>query len=211
LSSSSFLALAQTKLRRMLCYLIIAEVGYMVGGAWLANYHGMVGAIYHIVSDAFMTLCMFLAVGILFKESSPIDGFKGMFKRKPWTMAAFILGALSLIGVPPTCGFFSKYYLIRGGIEAGRWEFVIALLFSSLINVILFFRIIEKGFFHLDGGHHDEHGEKDEAPDDPTPLSQAIPLWVVATSLILLGLFNQQIAGWIGETLQAFPIIGGQG
>lgn len=209
--ASSFLALAQTKLRRMLCYLIIAEVGYMVGGAWLANYYGMVGAIYHIVSDAFMTLCMFLAVGILFKESSPLDGFKGMFKRKPFTMAAFIIGALSLIGVPPTCGFFSKFYLIRGGIEAGRWEFVAALLFSSLVNVILFFRIIEKGFFHLDSNHGEAHDEEESAPIEPTPLSQAIPLWVVATSLILLGLFNQPIVGWIGETLQSFPIIGGQG
>lgn len=209
--AASFLALAQTKLRRMLSYLIIAEVGYMVGGAWLANHYGMVGAIYHIVSDAFMTLCMFLAAGILFKKSDALIGFKGMFKRKPFTMAAFILGALSLIGVPPTCGFFSKFYLIRGAIEAGRWEFVIALLFSSLINVILFFRIIEYAFFRIDPDEDEAAPDADDDSDEPTPLTQVLALWTSAIALILLGLFNQPIVGWIQEALRPLAIVGGQG
>ncbi len=206
---ASFLALAQKNLRRMLAYLIIAEVGYMVGGAWLANHYGMVGAIYHIISDAFMTLCMFLAAGILFKESDPLTGFKGMFKRKPATMAAFILGALSMIGVPPTCGFFSKFYLIRGGIESGHWEFVIALLFSSLINVILFFRIIEYAFFHI----KTEHGEAatESKADEATPFTQIVSLWTAAIALLLIGLFNQPIVGWIQTTLRPLAIVGGPG
>jgi len=206
---ASFLALSQTNLRRMLSYLIIAEVGYMVGGAWLANHWGMVGAIYHIISDAFMTLCMFLAAGILFKKSDALTGFRGMFKRKPATMAAFILGALSLIGVPPTCGFFSKFYLIRGGIEAGRWEFVIALLFSSLVNVILFFRIIENAFFHIKG--EDDEEETGEEPAEATPVTQAIALWTTAAAVLLIGLFNQPIVAWIQATLQPLAIVGGQG
>jgi len=207
--AASLMALAQTNLRRMLAYLIIAEVGYMVGGAWLANHYGMVGAIYHIISDAFMTLCMFLAAGILFKKSDAITGFKGMFVRKPATMAAFTLGALSLIGIPPTCGFFSKFYLIRGGIESGHWEFVIALLFSSLINVILFFRIIEFAYFRI--GEKGNEPEESDEPDVPTPISQQISLWTTALALLLIGLFNQPIVGWIQATLRPLAIIGGQG
>ena len=209
---ASFLALAQTGLRRMLSYLIIAEVGYMVGGAWLANHYGMVGAIYHIVSDAFMTLCMFLAAGILFKESDALTGFKGMFKRRPGTMAAFVLGALSMIGIPPTCGFFSKFYLIRGGIESGHWEFVIALLLSSLINIILFFRIIENAFFRTgpENAHAGHHEEEEGEPAAATPFIQSAALWTTAGALLLIGIFNQPIVGWIETTLRPFAIIGGQ-
>ncbi|RKX30863.1 MAG: hypothetical protein DRP71_14350 [Verrucomicrobia bacterium] len=206
---ASFMALAQKNLRRMLSYLIIAEVGYMVGGAWLANHYGMVGAIYHIISDSFMTLCMFLAAGILFTKSDALTGFKGMFVRKPATMMAFTLGAFSLIGIPPTCGFFSKFYLIRGGIESGHWEFVIALLFSSLINVVLFFRIIEFAYFHID-----EKGSKPdqtEAPAAATPITQVISLWTAAIAVLLIGLFNQPIVGWIQTTLRPLTIVGGQG
>lgn len=129
----------------------------------------------------------------------------------PLTMGAFTLGAFSMIGVPPTCGFFSKFYLIRGGLESGHYDYVVALLLSSLVNAILFFRIFETAYFgdlsHDDHGHahHHEEVEVDEAP--PTMLA---PLIVAAVSLVILGLYNSAIASFIGKTLTPLAI-GGAG
>jgi len=184
----SCMALGQKDLRRMLTYIIIAEVGYMVGGVFLANANGLTGAVLHIVNDALMTLCLFLAVAaIIFRQGSvSLVSLQGIFRRMPITMAAFTLGALAMIGVPPTCGFFSKWYLILGGIDGNHWEFVIALVASSLINVVLFFRIIELAYFgSLADGEHHEHAsaERREAP-----WWMLKPLVLTALLLVVVGL-----------------------
>ncbi len=184
----SSLALGQKDLRHMLTYIIVAEVGYMVGGVFLANTDGMTGAILHIVNDALMTLCLFLVVAaIIYRQGSvALESLQGIFHRMPVTMAVFTLGAFAMIGVPPTCGFFSKWYLILGGIEAGHWEYVIALVASSLINVVLFFRILELAYFgSLADGEHHEHSiaERHEAP-----WWMLKPMVVTAVLLIVVGL-----------------------
>lgn len=185
----SLLALSQKDLRKMLCFLIVSEIGYMVGGAWLGNRLGLTGAILHIVNDGLMTFCLFLAMGnIVFRlKKTRIDQLGGIFGKMPWTMAGFVLGGLSIIGIPPSCGFFSKWYLITGGFEAGAYEFVFALLFSSLVSVILFFRIFEIGFFEEPKGEifTPAQGGVGEAP-----YSMVIPLLVVAGSLLVIGLYS---------------------
>lgn len=186
---ASAMALGQKNLRRMLTYLIIAEVGYMVGGVWLANAQGMTGAILHIVNDALMTLCLFLAVSAIAYRTGGLDfeQLGGLYRRMPVTMAAFTVGALSMIGVPPTCGFFSKWYLILGGIEAGQWLYVGALIFSSLVNAVLFFRIIEIAYFRTPQAEHAGHGhEVDTLREAPAAMLQ--PLVLAAASLIGVGL-----------------------
>jgi multicomponent Na+:H+ antiporter subunit D len=184
----SVLALGQKDLRRMLTYIIIAEVGYMVGGIFLANANGLTGSILHIVNDALMTLCLFLVVAAIIYRQGTVSlvSLQGIFHRMPITMAAFTLGAFAMIGVPPTCGFFSKWYLILGGIDGGHWEFVIALVFSSLVNAVLFFRIIELAYFgSLANGQHHEHApsERHEAP-----WWMLKPLVLTAAILIAVGL-----------------------
>ncbi len=193
---ASLQALAQRNLRQMLTYIIIAEVGYMVGGIWLANTHGLTGAILHIVNDALMTLCLFLAATVIFYRigSLRFDDLKGLYKKMPLTMAAFTVGAFSMIGVPPTAGFFSKWYLILGGIEAGHWEYVVALVLSSLINAVLFFRLIEIAFFgDIHADHHD-HGQvlaPERAPAAPWLMQGS--LLVTAAALIIIGLGSGQL------------------
>lgn len=217
--AGSVLALAQVDLKKMLCYLIVAEVGYMVGGIWLANHYGMVGAIYHIISDAFMTLCLFLAAGIFFRKTKAhsLSSLEGLFRRMPLTMAGFATGALAMIGVPPTCGFFSKWYLIRGGMEAGNWLFVGALLVSSLVNAILFFRIFEVAYFGRlpDPGEGSEHGHghrhearEEEGGIEEAPASMLIPLLAAAASLVLIGIFNADLAELIARSLKPYGIVG---
>ena len=156
----------------------------MVGGVWLANNIGMTGAILHIVNDALMTLCLFLAVAAIVYQlgSGEFDKQQGVFRKMPITMAAFTVGAFAMIGIPPTAGFFSKWYLLLGGIEAGQWQYVVALLFSSLVNAVIFFRIIEIGYFFKDGEHHG-HEKCAEAP-----LLMQAPLLISAVALIVIGL-----------------------
>ncbi len=186
---ASALALAQRDLKRMLTYIIVAEVGYMVGGIWLANTQGMTGAILHIVNDSLMTLCLFLAATAIASRTGDLsfDRMQGLYRRMPYTMAAFTVGAFSMIGVPPTCGFFSKWYLLLGGIEAGHWGYVAALIFSSLVNAVLFFRLIEIAYFRTgDAGHGSGHGPSDLRVEE-APLMMLAPLLVAAIALLAVG------------------------
>ena len=193
---ASALALAQRNLRRMLAYIIVAEVGYMVGGVWLANANGLTGAILHIVNDALMTLCLFLTVAAISYRlgGTDFDRLQGIYRKMPVTMAAFTVGAFSMIGVPPTAGFFSKWYLILGGIDANQWGFVAALVISSLINAILFFRIIEIGFFFAPG---EDHGHGHESPIQEAPQQMLQPLVLTAIALIVVGLSSGPIVNHV--------------
>ena len=184
------MALSQNDYKRMLSYVIIAEIGYIIGGIGVANATALRGAIFHIINDAMMVACLFLVAGLVMQKTKGhrIDNFTGIFRTMPMTAVIFTVGALAVIGVPPTCGFFSKWYLLLGGIEAHRWGFVTALLVSTLINVALFFRIFDKGLY--------VH-EKKNAPDNPdtgeAPLSMLIPAAVLALTILLTGIFNQII------------------
>ncbi|HPX61261.1 MAG TPA: proton-conducting transporter membrane subunit [Deltaproteobacteria bacterium] len=202
---ASSLALGQRELRRMFSYIIVAEVGYMVGGIWLANGQGMTGAVLHIVNDALMTLCLFLAAAAMSSRigSLSFDNLNGLCRKMPLTMSAFVLAGLSIIGIPPTCGFFSKWYLLMGGIETGHWEFVAALLFSSLASVALFFRIIEFGYLR---DMEDKQAEIlfKATPSNEAPMMMLAPLLVSAASLILVGLSSGPIVRFVRTGILKF-------
>lgn len=196
----SLMALGQKRLKKMLAYVIVAEVGYMVGGFWLGNRDGMSGAMLHIINDAVMTLCVFMAAGaIVYKiEDDRLSALHGVFRKMPCTMAAMVVGGLSIIGIPPTCGFFSKWYLLLGGIAAGQFVFVAALIFSSLVNVILFFRLFEIGYFKPDAGvkaHQHNHANHPAQSEEiaEAPLDLLVPLMVTAVLLIIMGIYSGEI------------------
>ncbi len=186
--TGSVMALLQTDFKKMLTYLIIAEVGYMVGGVWLANRAGITGAVLHVINDALMTLSLFLVAGVVTYRTGghQVRNLQGFYRIMPWTMAAFTLAALSMIGVPPTVGFFSKWYLMLGAIHGAQWHFVAALVFSSLMNALLFFRIMEMAFF--------------DAPDPAqawvgpeAPVSMMAPVLGTAVGLLAVGLNSRVI------------------
>ncbi|MCP3940615.1 MAG: monovalent cation/H+ antiporter subunit D family protein [Desulfobacteraceae bacterium] len=193
------MALAQKNLKKMLAYIIISEIGYMVGGVWMGNQLGMTGAILHILNDALMTFAVFLGVGNIIYQLKDVDfsNLGGLFGKMPWTMAGFVLAAFSIIGIPPTCGFFSKWYLIMGAFEKGAYHFAIALIISSLICAVLFFRVFEICFFpssSQDNKQKDVHapGKIEEAP-----VSMLIVSGFVSLSLIVVGLFSGTIVNMI--------------
>ena len=188
-------ALSQTDYKRMLCYIVIAEIGYMVGGVGLANQTALHGVVLHILNDAIMTLGLFFVAGIVTYQTQGhgLSDFKDLFKKMPVTMAGFVIAALSIIGVPPTCGFFSKWWLISGAVSENAWFFIAALLFSSLVNVVLFFRIFEIGYSFQDSDEHHHHHHGGAAVVNEAPLSMLVPLIVTAAGIVLIGLFNAAI------------------
>ena len=191
-------ALAQTDLKRMLVYIVVAEVGYIVIGVSVANRMGLTGAILHIMNDAVMMACLFLVVGaVLYKTGTrEIHQLRHLNKKMPFTMAAFTITALSMVGIPPACGFFSKWYLILGTIEAGQWVWAAALLCSSLINAVLFFRVIECAYLKpMEPAYAHNGGETthEEIQRDEAPLTMLVPIVIMAAGVILLGIFSGKI------------------
>lgn len=193
--AGSVRALAQTNLRRMLAYIIIAEVGYMVGGVWLGNPDGFIGAVYHILADGLMTLCLFMAVGAIVHRTGKggIEAMEGIWQRMPVSAAVFFLGGMAVVGIPPTCGFFSKWYLLRGGLAMGQHHYVGALLFSSLVNAFIFYRLLERSWFGGLSTHG--HGAAHGLSVKEAPVSMLVPMVLVAAALVITGLSTDAIVG----------------
>ncbi len=194
------MALSQNDYKRMLSYVIIAEIGYIIGGVGVANATALKGAIFHIVNDAMMMACLFLVAGLVMYRTNGhrIADFKGIFRTMPFTATIFTVGALAVIGVPPTSGFFSKWYLLLGGIEAHQWGFVAALLVSTLISVALFFKIFDKGLYiHAQENVPDDKGFVDNPHTGEAPLSMLLPAFALAIAILLVGIFNQVIVNQV--------------
>jgi len=190
------MALSQNDFKRMLSYVIIAEMGYIIGGIGVANAIALQGVIFHILNDAMMMACLFLVAGQVRYQTggNGIADFKGLFKNMPVTAFSFTVGALAVIGVPPACGFFSKWYLLLGGIEANQWSFITALLICTLINVALFFKVFDKGLYTHLSDHDPRHPETAPSPHSgEAPLSMLIPASILAILILLVGVFNQTI------------------
>jgi multicomponent Na+:H+ antiporter subunit D len=195
------MALAQVDLKRMLAYILVAEVGYITLGVGLANRNGLTGAILHILNDAFMMACLFFAVGaVVYKTGTRnIYQLKNLHRRMPFTTGALVVAGLSVIGIPPLCGFFSKWYLILGAIDARQWLFVAVLLASSLLSAILFFRVIDNAYYdHMQGHPGDARPESVVAPPgrveiDEAPLSMLLPTLVAALGIAVLGVSSMKI------------------
>lgn len=176
-------AIAQTDIKRMLAYSSVSQIGYIVLGIGLANQTGLTGGILHILNHAFMKGCLFLAVGAIVYKTGirNIYDFQGLGRKMPYTMAAFSIAALSMVGIPPLCGFFSKWFLALGAIESEDWRWILALviLLSSLLNAGYFLRVLEKTWF----------GKSPHSKMNEAPTSMLIPTLILAAGCILFGIF----------------------
>ena len=191
------MALAQSDLKRMLSYIIIAEVGYIILGIGMANKNALIGSILHIVNDAVMMSCLYLIIGaIIFKTGiRKLAQLPQLNKKMPFTMAAFTIAALSMVGVPPACGFYSKWYLILGALDAENYIFVAVILLTGLFNAILFFRIIEKIYFNPASSRNEINHDINKR--DESPLSMLVPILIMASGILLLGIFSGKLVSSI--------------
>jgi len=165
----SLMALGQTNIKRMLAYSSVGQIGYITLGAAIATETAMTGSLIHILNHALMKGMLFMVVGAVVYKTGIVNikDMEGLGKRMPWTMAAFTVGAMSMIGFPFTVGFISKWYLATGAIGAGMWYLVPVLLVSSIMTAFYFWRVVESVYFKgrsaridtLKSPHH-----SDEAP-----------------------------------------------
>ncbi|MGH7827613.1 MAG: complex I subunit 5 family protein [Candidatus Binatia bacterium] len=195
----SIMAIAQSDFRRMLAYSSISQIAYIGLGIGLANPMGLIGALLHILNHAFMKACLFLVAGsIRFRTGWwEVYRFAGLGKKMPWTMAAFTISALSMVGIPPTAGFFSKWYLLLGGIDAGNWIFVATILLSSLLTAIYFFRVLEQ--VYADPSKEESVSKNVSDP----PASMLLPTVVLGAGVLALGLLNSIIVSHVLELVPA--------
>ena len=146
---ASLIALSQDNLKRLLAFSTIGQLSYIVLGVGLLSPKGMTGGILHIAMHAFGKITLFFCAGAIFVATGKrnISEMVGIGKRMPLTMAAFFIASLSIIGLPPTGGFLSKWYLVLGSLEAHQIAVLVVLLTSSLLNAAYFMPVVYKAFF----------------------------------------------------------------
>ena len=187
----STVAIFQTNVKRMLAYSSIAQVGYMVLGIGFASTAGLTASIVHLFNHAMMKGGLFLALGcvVLRLGSAQLESLEGLGRRMPLTMFAFVLGGLSLIGVPLTAGFISKWVLVQAALERGNWFVAAVILLGSLLAIVYIWRVVEVAYFR-------PAPEGDAAaPIAEAPLSMLIPTWVLIGASIYFGIHTSLTLG----------------
>jgi multicomponent Na+:H+ antiporter subunit D len=113
-------------------------------------------------------------------------------------MGAFTIAVFSMIGIPPTIGFFSKLYLLIGSLHAGKWFFVAAIVISTVLNVVYFFAVIKSAFFKPpESGHVRAVDNSKAIAMDEIPASMLVSIWIAAIAILLFGIFSGKIASTI--------------
>jgi multicomponent Na+:H+ antiporter subunit D len=202
--TGSLVAIFQGNLKRMLAYSSVAQIGYIVLGIALATGAGVSAGIIYLFNHALIKGALFMALGgiMLRLGSVELRDLHGLLREMPWTVAAIIAGGLSLIGVPLTAGFISKWYLVAAALEGGLWPLAFIVLASSLLTVIYVWRIVEATCFRAPG---DERPGVREAPLSmllPTWLLIALNLYIGVDAGVLTGLADTAAATLVGEALR---------
>jgi multicomponent Na+:H+ antiporter subunit D len=183
---SSIIALTKDNLKARLAYSTISQLAYIVLGAAIATEASVMGGGLHIAMHAMGKITLFFCAGsiIVFAHKTEVSTMDGLGRRMPWTMAAFFLGSLSIIGLPPMGGSWSKWYLALGAAEIGQPVFIGVLMLSSLLSIGYLMPIVGRAFFLPPKAYIDEHGNHHEAQ---TEYSEGSPLCTVPLCLTALG------------------------
>ncbi len=203
----SIIAISQSDLKKMLAYSSISQVGYIVLGITMGNRLGFEGGLLHILNHAFMKGCLFAVAGaIIYRQSTRnIEDFGYLHRKMPLTALAFAIAALSMVGIPPTAGFFSKWYLILGAVESQNWIFVGIIMISSLLNAVYFFKVIEHIYWHPRTDAAAKAGQVTPIVMKEAPTSMLIPMLILAAGVLFLGFLSH----WIVETLLVHAVPSG--
>ena len=187
---ASLLALSRDNLKARLAFSTISQLSYIILGAALLTPSAMVGGIIHITNHAFSKITLFFCAGSIYVSSykTKVSQLNGIGKKMPWTMAAFAIATLSMIGIPPVSGFITKWYLVIGSLERHNLVVLIVLLVSSFLNAAYFVPILYRAFFKEENPNSEnldlsEHKELKENP------FLVVPLTLTAIVSVVLGLY----------------------
>ena len=197
--AASTAAIFQDNIKRMLAYSSIAQIGYMVLALSFATATGLTAAMLHLFNHALMKGALFLALGCVVYRLGMvnIEQVRGLGPRMPWTLMAFVIGGLSLVGVPLTVGFISKWYLVLGALELGWWPVAVAILVTSMLAVVYIWRVIEAAWFQ-------SPVDVDVEETREAPLALLLPTWALIIANLYFGIDTrltvgvaQQAAQWL--------------
>lgn len=202
---ASTAAIFQDNAKRMLAYSSVAQVGYIILGISLATSDGVGAGILHLFNHAIIKGALFMALACVFLRTGSvmIDDMRGLGHSMPWTMAAFVAGGLSIIGVPLTAGFVSKWYLISAAFDLGLWWVGLLILLSSLLAVVYIWRVVETAYFNVT-----DEGTVEKLVDREAPLPMLVTLWGLIGLNVLFGI-NTSLSADIANAAGAFLVGGG--
>jgi len=201
--SMSLVALFQDDLKRMLAYSSVAQIGYITLGLSLANASGLTAAATHLFNHGMTKGALFLLVGILALRcaGTRLSQLSGIASRMPLTSFGFMLAGLSLIGVPGTAGFITKWYLVRGSVERGSWWLAALVVATSLIALGYVWRFVEVAYLR------EPHAELPRAGE--APLWMMVPAWLLVAGCVYFGLETSFNVGYVGDAVKLLLRQGG--
>lgn len=186
--AASIVALHQINLKRMLAYSTISQLSYIVLAAAVLKPLAEIGAALHMVSHAFGKITLFFAAGAIYVASkkTELNQLRGIGHRMPWTMTAFTIGAISMIGVPPTAGFVSKWYILGGALQGQHYLVVFTLIASTVLNAAYFLPILYRAWLSKETDPNKlKHGE--------APWPMLLALVTTATLTLAFFVYNQPV------------------
>ncbi len=194
---ASLLALSQDNLKARLAFSTVSQLSYIVLGATLLNASGVMGGVAHITNHAVSKITLFFCAGSIYVSTrkTEISQLSGLATRMPWTVAAFSLASLSIVGIPLTSGFVSKWYLVLGAVELESLVVLGVLLGSSLLSAAYLGPIVFKAYFEPEPPKKNDGDEIREVP------WMVVPLLITAAFSLLLGLFPGPVLELAGRAM----------
>lgn len=182
--AASVVALRSDNLKRRLAYSTVSQLSYVIMATAVLAPLSIIGAVLHIAAHAMGKITLFFAAGSIYTAAhkTEVSQLNGIGQRMPWTMAAFAVGALSMIGLPPAVGFVSKWYMLSGAMAQAQWLVVAVIVLSTLLNAGYFLPIVYRAFFRAPDrdAHHAQH------PHGEAPLPMVIAVTLTAAGTVAL-------------------------
>ncbi|HSH41409.1 MAG TPA: monovalent cation/H+ antiporter subunit D family protein [Arenicellales bacterium] len=177
----SAVAIFEDDVKKLFAWSSIAQIGYMVIGLSLASAAGVTATMLHLFNHAIIKTALFMALGAAFVRTGGfrLEHIQGLGRYMPWTMAALLIAGLSLVGVPLTAGFISKWYLILAALEQNLMWLALVVVASSLLALIYVWRVIEAGYFRPVPEHVSDRRE--------APMGLLVPLWILVLANLYFG------------------------
>jgi multicomponent Na+:H+ antiporter subunit D len=181
----AFFAIFQDDIKMMLAYSTISNIGYIVMGLGLASTYGVIGAAVHVFNHALIKATLFLGAGALIHQTGyrTLTDLRGVGRSMPLTAGAISIGAISIVGIPPTAGFLCKWYIALGAIQAKQPLFGFALVFGALFIFIYYIRMVNSFYFQAP-----THAEIADAGDPPP--SMLVPVLILAALCLVMGVLG---------------------
>ncbi len=185
----SMFAIVQEDIKKMLAYSSVAQIGYVFLGIGLLSQNGTLGGILHIFNHALMKSMLFMSAGAIIYSTGVrrISDLKGIGTKMPLVMSVFSIGAFSMVGIPMTNGFISKWYLAIGALDVDKPLYVAVILLSSLLNGVYYLPIVVNAFFG--------EGKESVTVHHKLPWKMTLPLIILASAIIITGIFPKLMLG----------------